>query len=990
MPSPIISDINPNSLGALQPIRGVGVQPSIPTPLNITPYIQGQSVVQNERQLDQNDLRLSLEQKKFEFLEGQYISQEIDKMIGSNNQGINDYITEQKQSGGGNFSETLGLNSNRPAHKALLDTYLTEKNNIVNKYSKSLTDLWKNGSPKLSDTNSIKVDMGREMTNLKQRMSLDPKYMKFAKAEKSFQEFNSRVKKLQEEKGLTINTAEYNKIAKAYDDYTSGSTDYTLGMELSKMTQPEFLQNIFFDRNKANEYVKLAATEVFKPIDEVIPQQDIGNGILASVTKSTVRNKEQGTAALYEALINNRDVVQMVETASGYTIDTKEGQAAFKALVNSKVLEYSRPDGMTSVIKEVKPNVDLFDRNLNTQKLELDRRAQALNEVKLQNEINKDTKDKNGKSINSLDLIPNASTQEDRELNELGYKLRAEGIDPNSVNILDLRRVMPTWMKTPDAFHKELNKETGKIEIWQVQVDENGVRPPDNNGEPIKIKKVLEFNPYSEANKTEVNKSVGSNSFKISDNKSETVRSFIGAGESDPNISNSYYSVNGNDNDWVSIGKYQFNGKENQRQLFEAAGKLSEWESLDLQNKTPDQRKEAINNLFDSFTPEQESAFAEKQNQLLEEKYIKPVNDKLEKDFPNFPDELKPMLYDMNVQHGNMLTGKDNLYGRINKYITKYESSQKTVADKELLAKEIAEERIDYVNDYAKEKDKKGIINRRIPLTYENTLKLIRNGKENQPTPTSTEIVAPIESSTQLSQPNIDPIKSKLIKGEDISINEINDKVKELTGHDIDYIKGSGNAVKGPSVIGTMETQIQVKRGELERINDRFVKENIKREDEGKPLLGRIEDYPEYFKKSQEIQKLESELSSEKNKYLNAGKFKLVEEFFPDEVKTSYSNYANSIITDVEDNRDIVLNLSDYTNIKGTIEQSEVNPTQLIIKYVDGKKERIDKSDFKNWIEKNAKEKAVELFNPIQYVKVEQPTQGTKPNNVISTWRKQR
>ena len=67
MPSQIISDINPNSLGALQPIRGVGVQRSIPTTLNITPYIQGQSVVQNNRRLGLAEEQFSLEKKQFEF-----------------------------------------------------------------------------------------------------------------------------------------------------------------------------------------------------------------------------------------------------------------------------------------------------------------------------------------------------------------------------------------------------------------------------------------------------------------------------------------------------------------------------------------------------------------------------------------------------------------------------------------------------------------------------------------------------------------------------------------------------------------------------------------------------------------------------------------------------------------------------------------------------------------------------------------------------------
>lgn len=483
MPSQIISDINPNSLGALQPIRGVGIQPSIPTPLNITPYIQGQSVVQNNRRLGLAEEQFSLEKKQFEFNQGLVISKQIDELIGANNQGVNSFINEQKQRKG-DFSETFGLDPNYSKHNEILSKYSAELNSIQNGASKSLNELMKIGNPKMSDINQLKLETGAAMSKFKQRLALDPEYSKYTRAEKSFNEFNNRIQTLQE-KGLVVDQAKYNQIAKAYENFANGSDKIEDKILLGNLTNPKFFDNVVFSKANADASVKQALTDIFKPREiessEIIPNT---NGIVAPVKRSVVRSEEEALPLVYQSLLSNKDVVQMVEAASGFTIDTEQGKSAFDQFVKAQVSQYSRPKGYESIITDIDANNILKNPDqlaLEQRKLDLDERKIDITEKSVDNKISSDSN------------LTQGEREDLQKINSAKRTLLDEGYDPSRVDNIKLRDLYDINSKNPEELHREeiKNSDGSKgLEIWVVKVDKDGNRVLDENGNVIKLNKV--------------------------------------------------------------------------------------------------------------------------------------------------------------------------------------------------------------------------------------------------------------------------------------------------------------------------------------------------------------------------------------------------------------------------------------------------------------------------------------------------------------------
>lgn len=483
MPSSVISDINPNSLGALQPIRGVGVQPIIPSPLNIAPYIQGQSVVQNERRLGLAEEQFSLEKKQFEFNQGLIISKQIDDLIGQSNQGINDYINGQKQRKS-DFSESLGLDPNYSKHNEILLRHSSELNSIQDGASKSLNELMKAGNPKMSDINQLKLETGTAMSRFKQKLALDPEYNKYVRAEKSFNEFNNRIQSLQE-KGLVVDQAKYNQIAKAYENFANGSDRIEDKILLGNLTNPKFFDNVVFSKANADASVKQALTDIFKPREieasEIIPNT---NGIVAPVKRSVVRSEEEALPLVYQSLLSNKDVVQMVEAASGYTIDTEQGKSAFDQFVKAQVSQYSRPKGYESIITDIDANNILKNPDqlaLDQRKLDLDERKIDITEKSVDNKISSDSN------------LTQGEREDLQKVNSAKRTLLDEGYDPSRVDNIKLRDLYDINSKNPEELHREsINNSDGSksLEIWVVKVDKEGNRILDENGNVIKLNKV--------------------------------------------------------------------------------------------------------------------------------------------------------------------------------------------------------------------------------------------------------------------------------------------------------------------------------------------------------------------------------------------------------------------------------------------------------------------------------------------------------------------
>ena len=219
----------------------------------------------------------------------------------------------------------------------------------------------------------------------------------------------------------------------------------------------------------------------------------------------------------------------------------------------------------------------------------------------------------------------------------------------------------------------------------------------------------------------------------------EDTKMFIRHGES---RGDGYKAVNPSDNNWVSIGQYQFNTEENQNTMFADAGKANEWNALKpkLKDMSASERKSKIDEIINSMTSDQYDKFMYRQDQLAKVKYFNPLAQQFKKDNIEVPSALNPLIRDMAIQHtGGMISSKEKvLYNKVKDIISKG-------GDEKEMAKEISDIRADYVKKLNLSSDiKDSILNNRIPDALAMTLKNIDKYKK----PKSNNVPAPASSDT--------------------------------------------------------------------------------------------------------------------------------------------------------------------------------------------------------------------------------------------------
>lgn len=209
----------------------------------------------------------------------------------------------------------------------------------------------------------------------------------------------------------------------------------------------------------------------------------------------------------------------------------------------------------------------------------------------------------------------------------------------------------------------------------------------------------------------------------------QDTRMFIGAGESG---ADAYNAVNPSDNDWVSVGFYQFNTKENQKAIYEAGGKGKEWDALaaEIPKLSVDDRKAKIKALYNAMTPDQQKAFIAKQEDIASKEYYAPLEKQFDADGVKIPDQLKPLLRDMAIQHsgGMLYDNKKQLYDKIRDMIKSKPNPSN--AEMKKMAQLISALRIDYVESMkgVPRAVKDSIIKNRVPNAYAMTIKIIDSG----------------------------------------------------------------------------------------------------------------------------------------------------------------------------------------------------------------------------------------------------------------------
>lgn len=462
MPSQVISDINPNSLGGLQPIRPPQTNIVVPNPLNVTPFFQGQQLLNQQRQMDQEDQMMAFRNKQLEFQESSLLFQQTKELLDMNNAAFGEFYGSEKAArgqGSNSISGGFGLDPRYGKHQQLLDSINGDIKEFTDKQSTAFAAL--KGKKDPSAMNELALEMGMGLSRAKSKLMSNPEYMIYARQQRNYDSFLERVDKLQAA-GKDVDMNKVMQIKNAYEDFANGKT--SKNTNFNSFNDAAFYENITFDKKAGQDRLVQLIEDTYKPFEESkIIDGPEGSKIIAKY--DVQRTPGVATPLIYDAAKQDANIVKMFEaTHPGLQVGTPEGDAAFQNYID-RAGKYKAPlVGKETTLTEygnVVYNPVDYLKAMGT--------------------------GKKGTSSDGSTSVFGDATDGERELGRLQRKLESEKMVVTKDNAYEVDRLNDRVKKSGwNSVDKVFNKVTGMWEYWEVEVDENGQRP---DGEAVRIGK---------------------------------------------------------------------------------------------------------------------------------------------------------------------------------------------------------------------------------------------------------------------------------------------------------------------------------------------------------------------------------------------------------------------------------------------------------------------------------------------------------------------
>lgn len=484
MPSPVISDINPQSLGGLQPIRPPQAPISIPNPLSVTPYFQGVQLANQQRQMDQEDALMAYRNKQLDFQESSLVFQQTQELLNMN-RGLFDefYATEagaKKQAASG-LVGGLGLDPRYEKHRQILDSVNTEIQQFQSQQEKIFQGLQGKKDP--SALNQAMMEMNSGVNRVKSKLASNPEYMVYAKQERNYQAFLDRIATLQA-KGYDIDMNKVNQIKNAYQQFANGQASGK--MSFDQFNEAGFYDNITFQKNSGEKRLQELIDHTYAPFDESAITDGPGGTKIA--TKYRVqRTAQQGLPMLIEAAMADNNIVKMYEAISGQSVSTDQGKAGFAKWIEASSKFRAPLPGKEKILTEY-GNV-VYDP------------------VEYLKATGKRTTSTGGSGGEGMWDLTDGKTEGDRSINRGAAKIASEGYNPRTpgVTLYDYEKMtrLDGNPKTKKSLHREIDPETKRMEVWEVEVDsDTGERILNDDGSVKKIEKIATFDLLTSSSTT--------------------------------------------------------------------------------------------------------------------------------------------------------------------------------------------------------------------------------------------------------------------------------------------------------------------------------------------------------------------------------------------------------------------------------------------------------------------------------------------------------
>lgn len=1009
---PVIADINPNSLGPLQPIRAPQVPISIPNPLSVAPFFQGQQLMQNERRLDQQDIAMALQEKQFDLAMSDLVFRQTKEILDMGDVSVenayNEHTSRQSSQGGSGYGSQLGLDMGYKKHVELAEKANARIGDFESKMLSGLAGTLKGGDPK--GMNMLLADLSKGLIENRRALQNDPEYIKYAV---QHQKFNRFLKGTAAEiaKGNSVDELQYRRTEQLYKKFADGD-HLTLRetQELDELLSNSNIQAMTFNQEKGLKWLKDTIDAAAAPIleEEGIDTNDPrlpGYGIVKS--KKTWADPADVMHEVVRAAAVNEDLIKMFKAATGLDIRDKKNYGAFANWVAVQAKPYLHPGGQfTSDVGAV--IVDPTEV--------LKAKAYAEN-------ANGGGSAESGRSGSTG--VFSDKTEDERAAGGYYQDLRDRGLEVISGGRTGIAAVAKLKLKNPASVIEEVDPNTGEVKIYQVQTDKETGAPimePDYDAKGkaipgsdhvVKIGgPILTLGKRSTGIQTPpggiqyqqgtVDTSIGQAVPTFQPGQLDAYRSRVASayekGEQNPIVR---ASENANQDSLTvdpqgARGRYQFHGA-HQIEFLKSLGE-TDW-------------KKAYDKLgAEEFAKKEDEYF----NKNIRDKALEYTGQAFKRIYKN---EGDPQGYD---EWGYYNKGdKGEYWNAVNDYIASTANQSgdyQKIIDKAIqkfveqdnsdpesesdeakrFLKSLYETRVEYISNLPdsvkgpyKDKWHEVAVNRPYQdyiaaLDRINTLtgeapQQLQGTQSVSAVPASVEAPSASETApTPVAQP--DAVQTRLLSGGDFSPEELVTELQAI-GEDIPgdrYVNRFG--IPGPSTfskIGEVNADLQKAQDVVSAFDVEYSVKNKIREEKGEPLLDKTQD-KEYKKAVAELNKLQTYQSKLVREFAPQAKDLLIERKFPEESAESYRLYSEAIVDTLVTSIDEI-DLETISDLKGSMTESRVDGSEVIIKETGKKPLRISKSELPNWVRQHARRSAFASTDPIELRRgrveaIQQPT----------------
>lgn len=887
MPSQVISDINPNSLGPLQPIRAPQVPVSIPNPLSVAPFFQGQQLQQNERRLDQQDIAMALQEKQMDFAKSQLLFQQTKELLDMGDLAVDDlykqHTSRQTQTTGGALQ--FGLDPTYAGHRKVLERANAQIGDFQTRIANAARGALNGGDSRA--INQLLIDTKAGLSQVRSNLQTDREYMKYAVQHQKFNKFMDRVAEAQKA-GLSVDWGEVRRVKGMYDAFANGEdlTNQQQGV-LERSLSDAFLQDISFDKDrgyKAFKAITDAATAGQKSAgyNANIPGAP---GYVAAEVYETFDDPQLVMNDIIAAAGADIDIVKMFKAATG--LNPADNKEAFANWVGVQAKPYIEAGGtrVTEIGREIyDPAAVLKSRSSTT------------------------------RGTDSQGAFGNDSAGVRAQIQLDDYT--RQGLEPaqgyGNSDIFDVSQ-----MKAGTTV-KETDPNTGEVKIWRAQLDAQGNPVTD-----------FDYDADSKAIPgTEHIVKVGQPLLVLRKRTTTAPAAGDDIGSQNNNPGNIRATPEQIRRGTVRVDNNGFI-------IFDTIEQGLEASAADNEAKISG-NSEAMRN-----------------SPYMVNKYGKDALANYQ-DFATVEDLL-------NVRTPRAAVGGDNTNVQVDSFLTHLENRG---FPRDLKLKEL--------NDVEKQALNKAIVEFESPSSYARLF---------NPKPAETTTTPEASTEGETSTPNApDAVQTRLLSGGDFSPEELVTELQAI-GEDIPgdrYVNRFG--IPGPSTfskIGEVNADLQKAQDVVSAFDVEYSVKNKIREEKGEPLLDKTQD-KEYKKAVAELNKLQTYQSKLVREFAPQAKDLLIERKFPEESAESYRLYSEAIVDTLVTSIDEI-DLETISDLKGSMTESTVDGSEVIIKETGKKPLRISKSDLPNWVRQHARRSAFASTDPIELRRgrveaIQQPT----------------